>query len=130
MARGDNYRSPATGRWSQVPTDNTALSADSKFDVMRELAVKTQPESYAYDLASRDASSAGLAYAAPAVRDDLAVTGSRLRARRPGMVHPSEVDHALWGKQGAVLRSAARNAGPMDPSGYLTGCTDESEQTT
>jgi hypothetical protein len=129
MARGDNFRSAATGRWALVPTDNTALRANSKLDVMRELNVKTQPESYEYGLVGRDESSAGPAYDAPRVADDLAVTGSRLRARRPEMVHHAEAVHTIYGVQGAVLRTAARNAGPadLDPSRYLTGCSEVSE---
>jgi hypothetical protein len=125
-----DHRSPATGRFRRVDVSNTALSANSRFDVMHELEVKTQPGGYAYELAPRDETSAGPAYDAPQVADDLAVPGSRLRARNPGMVHPAEAEHTIYGVQGAVLRAAARDSGPMDPTAYLTGCTDESEQPT
>jgi hypothetical protein len=125
-----NSRSPATGRFRRVDVSNTPLSAESKFDTAQGLEVQARPERYAYELTPRDDSSAGPAYDAPHVADDLAVTGSRLRARRPAMVHPGELARDEYGVHNEVMRSAARDSGPMDPSGYLTGCTDESEHTT
>jgi len=46
---------------------------------------------------------------------------ARLRARNPELVHPDDDGH-----HNAVLRSAARGSGPGDPSAYLTGLEDGS----
>ena len=119
MARHDqrDYR----GRFRLADTTNAPQSAAGKFDTMQELDVTTQPEGYAYELVGRDESSAGPRYAAPWMADNFGVTGARLRSRNSVMVHPDELAADDYGVHNEVIRSAARNSGPLDPSGYLTG---------
>ena len=112
---------PVTGRF--VSTRNTAESSGEKF------------ETYADDLPVeiQGADPADLAYATEprhAPRGDtLAGEGpsygaSPLRARRPELVSAEDAAHEIYGAQGAVLRAAARGAGPDDPTAYLVGGTD------
>jgi hypothetical protein len=58
--------------------------------------------------------------------DDLAqgAQSSPLRARNPVLVHPDDATHTVYGVQGAILRTAARDSGPMDPTSYLVGGDD------
>lgn len=107
-----------------VRTGNARESGDGKFETYTEMPVEIQgadPADLAFKMVGRDDSNAGPRYAAPKVADNLGVEGSRLRARRPEMVSPVDADHSLYGKQGAVLRTAARDSGPDDPTPYLVG---------
>lgn len=110
MARS---RDPVTGKF--VKTANSPESGEGKFPT------------YANDLPVSDVSGAPSDSTTDRLRhapaaDTLAGTGpsygsSPLRARRPELVHPDDADQG----QGAVLRSAARDSGPLDPSAYLVG---------
>jgi hypothetical protein len=121
-------RSPITGRFEHIPTENTPLARDSHFETMRDLEAHAQgadPADLAYRTVGRAESAAGERYAAPKVQDDLAVGGSRLRHRRPEIVSEQDAEHTIYGKQGAVLRSAAgAGHGDMDPSSYLVSGDD------
>ena len=102
------------GRFSSADTSNTPESADGRFETQQELDVETQPSGYAYRLVGRDESSAGPHFSAPGVRDDLGVTGQRLRSRNPVMVHADEIAEDTRDVGNELLRSAARDSGPMD----------------
>jgi hypothetical protein len=88
-------RDPRTGRF--VATSNTPESAEGKFGTYSDLPVEIQgadPAELAYDTVPR----------------------SPLRARNTTLVHPDDEGH-----HNAILRTAARSAGPMDSSPFLTG---------
>ncbi|MGH3401883.1 MAG: hypothetical protein ACRDRJ_05075 [Streptosporangiaceae bacterium] len=114
MARHDqrDYR----GRFRQVDTDLARDNRSERFPQTDSIDVQTQPESYAYGLVGRDEGSAGARYAAPSMADNFGVTGARLRARRPEMVHPDEAARTVYDVHNEVMRSAARDAGPVDPT--------------
>lgn len=102
-------RDPRTGRF--VATANAPESSGGKFNTYTEMPVEIEgadPAELAYDAVPRYAPDA----------DDLAQGGqwSPLRARNPVLVHPDDEGH-----HNAIMRTAARNAGPMDPSAFLTG---------
>jgi len=111
-------RSPINGRFVKVDTDNTPV--DSKFDRMTgiEVSAPSDVQDSPYELVRSDRNVVRRPVA-PRVTDDLG-TGSPLRARHPTMVHPDdEAKEYSANIHNAVLRSAARDAGPMDPSYYL-----------
>jgi len=93
----DIPRDPVTGRFTRVNVERDALAPD--------LGV---PREYAYGLERRDAPAG----------DDLGQGGQRspLRARNAALVHPDDAAH-----HNAILRTAARGAGLMDPTPALVG---------
>lgn len=104
-------RDPRTGRY--VSTANTPESGEGTFPTYTEMPVEVEgadPAELAYDSVPRRGPAA----------DELAQLDARspLRARNPVMVHPDDEGH-----HNAVMRTAARNAGPMDSSPFLTGLT-------
>jgi hypothetical protein len=60
----------------------------------------------------------------PDSADDDPGQGSPLRAQRPGMVPDSDAEHPVYGRQGAVIRAAARAAGMGGPVGHVMGVDD------
>lgn len=118
-------RDPMSGRWMKVDTSNTPV--DSKFDPMTGINVgfPSDVKDSPYELVAGDRNVVK-SPVAPRVEDSFAVGGSPLRDRRPKMVSAEDADHTVYGRQGAVLRSAARNSGDMDPSRYLVGGDDAS----
>jgi hypothetical protein len=107
-------RSSTTGRF--VSTANAPESREGSFETYTESPVDFQgadPGDLAYASEPRHAPSA----------DALAQfdAPSRLRARRPEMVAAEDADHVVYGRQGAVLRTAARQAGLTGPIGHVLG---------
>ena len=112
------YRDAKTGRYARRPVPD--VDATSEFDPMGDSiedignisgtpsANMTERPRYAPD---------GDTLAGPG----LDYGSSPLRSRRPELVHPDDAAHTIYGTQGAVLRTAARSAGHMDPTPYLTG---------
>ena len=117
----DRYRRDLRGRF--VSTANTRESGDGRFETFIEMPVEIQgadPADLAYDTVPRYAPEG----------DTLAGYGSSygaspLRARNPELVHPDDTDHTVYGRQGAILRTAARGSGPMDPTPFLVGLAVE-----
>ena len=93
-------RDPVTGRF--VKTSNTPEAGEGKFETYTELPVEivgADPANLAYGTDRRYAPMA----------DELAQGGQGpLRARHAELVHSDDAEHETWGRQGAVLRSAAR----------------------
>jgi hypothetical protein len=117
MSNRHSYRSPATGRWMRVSTELARDERSDRFPQTDSIEVgsPSDVQDSPYELVSGDRNVVQRPVA-PYVRDDLGVTGSPLRARRPEMVSAEDAAHTIYGRQGAVLRSAARDSGPMDPS--------------
>jgi hypothetical protein len=112
-------RDAKTGRFARRPVPD--VDAESKFDPMGD------------DIPFYDASGAPSANTIDRARyapagDELAQGGqrSRLRARNPEMVDRADTDHTIYGRQGAVLRTAARSSlGHWDdPTGYVVGLNE------
>jgi len=123
-------RDPRTGRWI-VDTSNTPLSSSGRFATQRDLDLAIQgadPSRLAYELTGRDEDDAPRSAAgwAPKVADDLARGYGPVMHRRATLVPPDETASTVYAghAQGALTRAAARSAGPMDPSGWLTGADD------
>jgi hypothetical protein len=119
MAR-HTHKDPKTGRWARIPVE-LAYDADSKFAPTRSIDVNyADGKDSAYEMVPGDRNVVQRPQA-PAVRDDLGVGGSPLRARRPEMV-PQLEDRAcdVYGVQGEVGRAAAKDAGDLDPTRWLT----------
>jgi len=110
------HRDPKSGRYARRPVPD--VDAESRFDLMGD------------DIPFEDVAGQSSANTlnqpryAPA-GDELAQggEGSRLRARRPELVSEQDADHTLYGRQGAVLRAAARGSVDRtdDPTSYLVG---------
>ena len=116
MTGNHNYRRDVRGRFTRVPVE-AAYADQSRFPTVARDGLDvgfqgSDPDQLAYGTEQRYAPTG-----------DLAQSGQRLRARRPELVHPDDEDHTIYGKQGAVLRTAARHSGPLDPSPYLVGLT-------
>lgn len=124
MAKKFSNRSPVTGRFTKVDVSNTPLAEDSKFPTFSREGFEVHaqgadPRDSAYEMVSYDRNVVANPQALR-VEDNLGVGGSRLRARRPTMVHPDdEAKESSGNVHNAVLRSATRGAGPLDPSYYL-----------
>jgi hypothetical protein len=111
------YRDRVTGRFARRPVEG--VDAESRFDPMGDdipvdnVSGAPSPSTIEHPRYAPDA-------------DELAQGGqaSPLRSRRPEMVHPDDEMHTIYGKQGAVLRTAARDTGPMYPVAYLVGGDD------
>jgi hypothetical protein len=116
----DQYRRDVRGRFTRVDTSNTALSADSRFDVMRELDITVQgadPRDLAYDSVPRYAPAA----------DELAQGYGPVMHRPAVLVPPEDTASTVYSghTQGWVTRAAARaSTDPMDATPWLTGADD------
>lgn len=114
-------RSKTTGKFERVDVSNTPLAADSKFPTFSkdgfEVSSPSDVQDSPYELVPGDQNVVRRPVA-PRVEDNLG-TGSPLRARRPTMVHPEEEAKEQYGVHNAILRTAARHSGPMDPSSFL-----------
>lgn len=124
MANKFSNRSPVTGRFTKVDVSNTPLADDSKFPAFSREGFEVgfqgaDPRDSAYEMVSYDRNVVANPQALR-VEDNLGVGGSPLRARRPTMVHPDDEAKEYSARvHNAVLRSAARDGGPMDPSYFL-----------
>jgi hypothetical protein len=102
-------RDARTGRWTRVVPD---VDAESRFDPVADSIEDIDNISGAPSASTIDRPR----YAPQA--DDLAQFDARspLRARNLTLVHPDDEGH-----HNAVMRTAARSAGPMDSTAFLTG---------
>jgi hypothetical protein len=101
-------RDPRTGRY--VRTANVPSATEGKFETYVEMPVDDASGAPSANTIDRPR------YAPDA--DELAQFDARspLRVRNPVIVHPDDEGH-----HNAILRTAARQAGPMDSSPFLTG---------
>ena len=113
-------RDPRTGRFAARRPVAT-VDAESRFDPMADsiedisnVSGAPSPNTIEHPRHAPDADT--LAGYGPSYGD------ARLRARHPEMVHPDEQSSDPREARNAILRSAARDSGPMDPSyGLVSG---------
>jgi len=109
MADNRGFRDSKTGRFARRSVPD--LDAESKFDPMADSIEDIEDVSGAPSPSTierpRYVPGADLAQGEQ---------WSPLRARNPVLVHPDDEGH-----HNAIMRTAARNAGPMDSSPFLTG---------
>jgi hypothetical protein len=115
MAYTKRYeRDPRTGRFAaRRPVAN--LDAKSRFDPMGDSIedidnISGAPSQNTIDHPRHAPAGDKLAGVGPSYGS------SPLRARNATLVQGDEAVHTVYGVQGAVLRTAARGGGPMDPS--------------